>query len=485
MKIKNLYVYIFVFPLMMILFPVFLSAEVISSFDQPDTGYVSNVVVDIIGDSVGVWFATGEGLNFSFDNGQTWLSYDSSNGLVSNNISAIYSIPTVSGQRIWIASNHDQRVSGELMAISDGLSYSDDNGNTWKQINFDSLNIPYVWGGDRSIFDITGHFDPAQPGDNWLFFTAFAGGFLASRDGGMSWRRIYPSASDSIQFNTSTEPPSLRNRYFSCVADTSHGDSLFVWAGTAAGFFQYIFATPREKPFSKRINTIVFCNNCSGGNSNYVYFGGNKGFTRGLATGAPFISRFESDGLPGLFITAMIDFGGKLLVGTEDTIFHNSTGLAVSTDFGDSFSPLSSFTEVVGQNRTVSDFAVIRNRLYLAAEEAGLFVSNDSGNTWNKIYVDSSDTSTANRRNVVYALNAWDDTLRVGTDSGLVQLYLDPSGHIDSSRFFVFGEGAFSSTKVIRVKTQVFDSTDVIWTINRPVTDTGTAMVGRSADGGI
>ncbi|MFQ5453061.1 MAG: hypothetical protein ACE5D6_02605, partial [Candidatus Zixiibacteriota bacterium] len=267
--------------------------------------------------------------------------------------------------------------------------------------------------------------------------------------------------------------------------DTSHGDTLSVWTGTAEGIFQYIFAEPKDKPFSKQINRIVFCDSCGNIDSNYVYFGGDAGFTRGKKTGAPFLSRFEADGLPGSTITAMVDFGGKLFVGTMDAVGDSSTGLAVSTDFGDSFIAQSGFIDIIGINKKISDFAVIQNRLYLAAEEAGLYVSNDTGMTWMHIFVDSSDITSANRRNIVHALNGWGDTLQVGTDSGLVQLFLSPGGLIDSSRFYVFDEGAFSSTKVIRIKTQVFNLTDIIWTINRPLTIDGTPIVGRSDDGGI
>ncbi len=469
--------------------------------EPPDTVFASNTVIDIIGDSViihgdtlwRIWFATGEGVNFSMDSGRTWLLYDSTNGLVSDNISAIYSM----NGRIWVATNYE---SGGY-SMSDGLSYSDDTGNTWVQVNFgsDGLDIPYVWGGDRTIYDITGHPDEDRNID-WLFFAAFAGGFLASQDNGVSWRRIYPSASDSINFvmaHRGEDDLSYRNRYFACVVDTSHVDSLYVWTGTAGGVLQYVYATPREKPYSKRINRIAFCDTCPDTHS-FVYFAGDNGVTRGTTQGGPYIHRsngsvdtvFKSDGLPGPFVTALIDFRRKLFVGTTDKEVDTSTGLAKSTDQGDTYEPLSSLAEVTvtGPNRRISDFAVIRERLYMAAEEAGLFVSVDTGETWGHIYVDSSDTTANNRRNVVHALNALADTLRVGTDSGYAAFYLDSTGQIDSTFYHVFSEGASSSTKVIRIKTQLFYDTTgsildsaAIWTVNRPLDSLlGTPVVFRS-----
>ncbi|MFQ5453853.1 MAG: hypothetical protein ACE5D6_06665, partial [Candidatus Zixiibacteriota bacterium] len=70
--------------LTMLLLPMISTAAVVTSFDMPDTGYVSNVAVDIIGHNGGIWLATGEGVNFSYDNGANWFSYDNTNGLVSN-----------------------------------------------------------------------------------------------------------------------------------------------------------------------------------------------------------------------------------------------------------------------------------------------------------------------------------------------------------------------------------------------------------------
>lgn len=468
------------------LIPGAVRAGVANSFELADSGYISNVVIDIVEHNGAVWFATSDGLNFSYDNGETWFSYSSSNGLVSNSVSALYSLPSSSGSdRVWVGTTHEEEFSGQIYVISDGIAYSDNDGDLWTRIDFgeSGQNIPFVWGGDRTVYDITGHYDENDPADDWLFFAAFAGGFLASRDGGINWRRIYSSTSDSIQFNTPNVPPSYRNRYFSCVSDTSHGDSLFVWAGTAGGFFQYVYAVPREKLFSRYLSVIVPCTSCPSEDSNFVYFAGDNGFTRTVKTGGPYIHRFVQDGLPGQSVISMIDYGGKLFVGTIDPSDSSSTGLAESDDFGESFSASTAFTET-GLNRRIHDFAVMGDRLYMAAEEAGLFVSPDAGVTWEHIFVDSSDMNPGNGFNVVWALNAWGDTLRVGTNSGLVNLYMDPTGVINSTWQYAFVEDDTCSSQVIRVKTQRFGGTDVIWTANRPLTASGTPMVGRSTDGG-
>lgn len=468
--------------------PVVGFADIPEFFDQPDSGYTTNVVTDIITHNGGIWFATDEGLNFSNDGGQSWYVYDSSNGLVSSSISALFSLPSQFGQRIWAATNHQENIGGAITGISDGVSYSDDNGLTWTQVDFETApnDIPFVWGGDRTIFDITGHYDPYNDSlDNWVFFTAFAGGFLASRDGGATWKRIFPTAADSIQFEVPNAQPSLRNRYFSCVADTSHGDSLFVWAGTAGGIFQYVFAEPKDKPFTKHVTDIEFCDSCGTGDSSFVYYGGLEGFTRGNKLTGLAVSKFISDGLPGNQITSILDFGGKLFVGTADDYI--STGLAVSNDYGESFTP--SFQPAFeGAGHRISDFAVINDRIYMALEENGLYVSNDTGVSWQYLLVDPSDTTSSNRRNVVHALEAVGDTLNIGTDSGLVRLYLSTSGTVDSSLQFVFPSNSTSSTKIIKVKTQTLSNGDVrLWTVNIPldtVLNLATSITSFSLDGG-
>ena len=472
-------------------FPADTLAVVASSFEAPDTTLGANTGVDIIKHAGAIWVATGSGVNFTYDNGQTWLLYDSTNGLSSDNLSSIFS----QNNRLWVGANHTELVDNSPTSIADGLFFTDDSGDSWIQYDFDAIPIDKIYGVSRQVFDIAGHYDPGQ-NEDWMFFAAFAGALVGSRDGGNSWRRIYPSPGDSVSYNNPLiVDPSLRMRYFSCATDSSHGDTLQLWGGTAEGIFQYIYVPPREKQFTKTANQIAFCDDCSDPEGSFVFIGGNTGFTRGLKTGRPFVSRFQSDGLPGNHITAVTDFRGRVFVGTANAAGTTSTGLAYSDDRGDSFVPDNPFnaTYALGGNlNRIGAFTAIGERLYMAAEEAGLFVSADTGQSWSRIFVDSSNITSANRRNAVFALEGVGDTLRVGTDSGLVQLFLDPNGMIDSSRFFVFGEDANNAGRVVRIRTQSFyDSTgavldsSAIWAVNRPITIAGTPMVGRSNDGGV
>ncbi len=469
------------------LLPAVASAGRATFYDKPDTLLATNAAIDIIRHNNGVWMATGRGVNYSFDGGQTWLLYDSSNGLKSSDVSAIFSIDG----RLWVGTNHYDIIQGVFTAISDGVTYTDDNGENWHQIIFDStgLNIFRVWGGDRTVYDITGsHFQ----GKTWLFFTAFAGGLLASQDAGIHWRRVYKSASDSITFNGNGVPP-FDSRYFSCVADSSHNDSLFLWVGTAGGVFQYIWSAPRSRMSLHSINRIALCDSCP---TSYAFMAADNGFGRSLITGTPFISRTAFDGLPGIYISAVTEFGGRVFVGTATGGPGLTTGLAYSDNYGQSFTA-SADPAVAGANQYIQDFASVRNRLYMAAQEAGLFVSGDTGRSWTHIQIDTAGPgndafgSPLNRRNIVHALCSSFDTLWVGTDSGLVTYFFDSAGNVDSSRNKVFTEDLFSSAKVVRIKKQFYrhDSTSqsydstALWTINWPLTTQGNMMVGRSTNG--
>ncbi len=487
------------------------SADIRYTLADPDTVYASNVVIDIIEYRGGVWMITPDGVNYTFDNGDTWLLYDSDNGLVSDNMSAIFSM----NDRLWVASNGVQNFGGSNFDVSDGVSYTDDEGNTWTQVDFSETgqDIPVVWGVDRTVFDIAGMPQP-QFGRDWLFFTAFAGGLLASQDNGARWRRIHANRSDSVnffqfycdQFGITCPNPRVQlnfsNRYFSVAADSSHGDSVFLWAGTAGGLYEYVFAPTDEKPNSNYFEvSTAGCQTCDSLDTTFVFLGGENGITRATAMGTPYASRNFGNGLPGSWITALEVFAGKLWIGTAEDSLGPSTGLAISDDPFDALTfTADPFVDFIGGNVMITDFEAINHRLYVAAREMGLYVTTDTGATWQRILVDSANTDPNNGRNNVNALAAAvdtlvaaGDTLWVGTDSGIVGLFMDDNGSfVDADAYKVtFPEGQNYSTGIRSVGVQDFVTIDTmagtstldsqsIWTVNFPVTDTGTYMVARS-----
>jgi len=464
---------------------------------DPDTTAASNTAIDIVAHAGGIWLGTPAGLNFSLDSGKTWLLYRKGNGLRQDDVSALFS----SGDRLWVGTAWTEAIAGVgTVTYSDTLQYTNDNGETFPTVDLKrpGATVPYAFGPAKTIFDLA--VGRAQ-GDEWVFMANFAGGLVGSRSGGEAWRRIFFSRSDSINFYQtyeSTSPPPLayRSRTFSVAADTTHGDSMYVWAGTAQGVLQYVYAPAADKPNSNATTAMVLCPECVPGESTYVFVGGDRGLTRGSIQGQPYRSMDTGDGLPGPYVTMLDHFAGRLFVGTRESRDGASTGLAYSDDGGETFVAVESFVPYSAEYHVIHDLARMGDRLYVAAERAGLFVSRDTGATWTPLWVDSTRPSEANGWNTVWGLDAHGDTLRVGTDSGMAVLFLDGAGEFAAAatEFYRFAErpnrsvggaGVGSGTRVVEVKTQEFtdglggvDSV-AVWTINRPVTDSGSPAIFR------
>jgi hypothetical protein len=470
------------------------TAAIVETFETetaPSTGVASKVAIDVIEHPVDprqVWLATGKGGNYSSDDGASWFVANIADGLPSDNLSAIFSL----GGRLWVGSNHNEFISDRLMTISDGLSYSDDDGETWVNLDFgaNGFNIPYVQGGDRSVFDITGHIDLGffnnRTIDNdaeWLFFAAFAGGLLASQDNGESWRRIYSSSFDSIQYSLDFEAPSLRNRYFSCVADTSHGDSLFLWTGTAGGVFQYVFAPPGDKMYSHTNYSGTLCGDCLGPEQSGILIAGEGGLVLTNTETSEFATRFELDGLPRPRVMLAHTIGDRILVSTAeaDSVIGGSYLLAYSDDQAESFTTISQ-PWPTGQNRRVTDLVNMSDRLYAAVEQSGLWVSPDSGLSWTEVVLAPPTVDPSLQH--VNALAVDGDTLLLGTNGGLLKLELDAGGAILSYIEELFQDTDSTGARVTRVKKQTwvdtngFDQT-ALWTINQPLAAPGIPHVAK------
>ncbi len=458
--------------------------------DSARPGLFANTAIDIVSHASAIWLATGKGIQVSRDGGATWAIYDNSNGLVASSVSALASIDG----RLWTGLTRTQVVDGRLFPFSEGVSFTDDE-MTWTQIDFSDADqdIPFVIGVNRTVFDVTGVNDIL--GSDWVFFASFAGGLLASQDGGVNWRRIYASSSDSVQFNAGG-PPSLRNRLFSAVVDTSHGDSLFLWTGTAAGVFQFVYAPPRDKLFQSRF--AAFAATDSG-----VVIGGDAGVSRGALTGLPFDTRFAtdpltggSDGLRDGSVSSLFAIDDVVLVGSVDGT-GASLGLSRSVNSGDVYGPISN-VDFEGAGRAVNDMEWFQDRLYLAASESGLQVSSDTGQTFTRILVDSVTPSLP--WNNIYGLTSLGDTLWLGTDSGVVTLYLSPAGAIDSTVRAPFLETDTSSQRVIDLAAHEYivgvipppdtltppDTVrnEAVWAVTVPTSVIGLPSLQVSLDGG-
>ncbi len=424
------------------------------TLDEPLRGLSDNTVIDIVKHKNSIWMATGRGLAFSHLGDTAWFTYDKRNGLVSDEVSAMYS-DSIHG-RLWVATNHSVDVGGVSVAYADGLSFTDNEGLKW-----DTLMIPGSYGYQSTIYDITGY-------DTLVFCASWVGGLFGSFDSGNNWKPIFFSPYDSMLADSGKGYLSLRSRYFSAATDLTHPDTLVLWAGSADGLMRYIFGPAYSKPSSNYLLDIA-----SGGG--YIFIGGDSGLTRmrfenGLAT---FQSAFISDGLPGRAIATVFNYGGRTFAGTLDTIRGRGTGLAVSDDDGHSFQHnFTGLNDLMGVDKYPVDFATVGHTLFMAGFRGGLYSSNDTGHSWQKIQFDTINPPIFR---TTYSLAADSMQLWAGTDSQLVLLSIDSLGGIDSMREFPFQDTDTTGALCFRVRVQEFrdssgtlDST-AIWTINHPV----------------
>ena len=152
--------------------------------DDPITFLRSNSAVDIIYDGEYVWLATPNGISGTTDNGTTWITYDSTNGLNADDVSAIAS----SEGRLYVATARNIIVDGAQIPRGEGFNISSDLGATW-----DSYTPRQATFSSMLAFDIA-------PVDSIVWASCFAGALIRSLDYGKTWNNVFPSYQDSIDF---------------------------------------------------------------------------------------------------------------------------------------------------------------------------------------------------------------------------------------------------------------------------------------------
>lgn len=195
-----------------------------------------------------VWIGTSKGLSKSSDGGKTWTNFYDTKSFGKESISAInYGLGA-----IWAACWHFENKLGSDVATGNGLRFSTDGGNTWNEIP-QPVDAPYdssiTYGVNRlRALPVTAKeqnfiYDMAFT-QNTIWIVSFSGGLRKSTDMGKTWQRVVlpPDNLDSIKptdkLDFDLAPSSgnlkmrgnLNHRAFSILAV---GDTLYV--GTAGG----------------------------------------------------------------------------------------------------------------------------------------------------------------------------------------------------------------------------------------------------------
>jgi len=173
-------------------------------------GLAGNGISDIKEGRGVLWFGTGHGLSRTRDQGETFDTFSSAQGLGYGSVSGLY----VSGDTILVATATDTitKVSSESLAKGTGLSFTYDGGQTWTRVA-----QPGVTPVQNLAYDI-------EVVDGVIWMACFGGGLMKSEDGGKTWQVAPP---DTFIF----EPGSRLNHRAFALAQ---GDGA-LYAGTAEG----------------------------------------------------------------------------------------------------------------------------------------------------------------------------------------------------------------------------------------------------------
>ena len=385
------------------------------NLDEPISGLRDNSAVDIIYDGTYIWFATSKGLSGTSDRGQTWITYDVSNGLNASEISAI----AYANGRLWVASAHSPVINGQLIPWGDGFNTTTDNGASWDSSQPAQAAFPNMLAYDIAVLDSA------------VWAPCFAGGLIRSLDYGQTWSNIYADSADSADmvdliFSRRT------NLYYSVVVDTFPCDSVVVWAGCAAGIHKYIYIDETVKLAGMRTFDLSYNDKDSS-----IWLAVDGGLSRGVSNDEGLTFQFRSwdnnQGMLSDFYTAVEADSDFVVAAAWDAEGDSALGFNYSINSGSDW--LASQPEqAVGEGKFVSRIKNVDGTMFAACSEGGLIRSTDFGESWQSIYPIEGDTSPEKPYNRFYSLFAeplGDDSVELwaGCDTGLfVFTFENPAG---------------------------------------------------------
>jgi len=198
------------------------------SLEESFPGLAGNSVVEIIYDGVNIWVGTGNGLSYSSDDGATWESFDRYNGLNQDGISAL--AYNFKDSTLWVAVSYTQIIDGVPIPFGAGFNKTTDLGTDWDSFFPEQASSVGKLAYDLAISDTT------------VWAACFYGGLIRSNDNGLTWENVFVDSVAEDDYESGGYQD-FRNRFFAVVADTLDADTTFIWTGTAAGIFKFVYTT--------------------------------------------------------------------------------------------------------------------------------------------------------------------------------------------------------------------------------------------------
>ncbi len=361
-------------------------SEPFINLDDPILKLAANSGVDVVWDGTYLWIGTSKGISGTDDNGASWITYDSTNGLPSNEISAL----AVAGGDLWIATSGSIISQGQSIPVGEGISLTSNFGSTIQTFTPFQASSPGML-----CYDLDAN-------DTLVYAACFYGGLIYSKDRGQTWENLFPDTLAENDFYDSLFQY-YNNRFFSVKVDDNYEDTLVVWGGTAAGVNQFQFIAREAKLAGNLINDFAL-------QDGYTWVATDSGLSRSENNGVSYRSYFQSDGLTNNYTSAVAAAGDFVICAGYDDELDEGTGFAFSTDFGTTWEQ-SLPTQAVGADKRVGDIAITVYGdsdlvIWAACTAGGLIRSMDSAQTWEQVVLDADELSPDSAFNQIFSLKA-------------------------------------------------------------------------------
>ncbi len=192
---------------------------------EPLSGLAGNAVSEIVWDGEFIWAGTVDGVSKTADGGQTWQTYNSTNGLAYNDVIAM----AHTGSALWVAMAYNRFLEGEPYPFGGGFNKTTDQGTTWKEIRPSQATNAYL----KMAFDIA-------ITDSLVWAACVHGGLIRFLNDD-TWENVFADSFARKDFEEDSTGNNLNNIFFAAVADTFAPDTTSIWTGTCAGIYKFIY----------------------------------------------------------------------------------------------------------------------------------------------------------------------------------------------------------------------------------------------------
>jgi len=333
------------------------------SLDQPAPGLAGNSMGDIVYDGKYIWVGTGDGLSYSPDSGKTWHTYNNTNGLNANDISAL----AVFDSTLWVACAYSKMIESEPIPYGRGFNKTTDRGTHWESYIPEQVDF-----AGKLAYDIA--FD-----DSTVWAACWYGGLIHSwiDNDTLKWKNVFVDSFARKDYEGEFYEY-LSNRFFSVVVDTF---------------------CPKEKKFKNLINDIIY-------DGKLFWVATQNGLYSSADTGKTWFPFDTSDGLNANAISSVAGYtlfldndtnsflcgGGYTGEKKYELPFPPSltgVGFNNTTNYGASWDT-SRPEQATGLEKFAYGIAIADTVVWSACGKGGLIRSFDYGKTWKNVFVDTS-----------------------------------------------------------------------------------------------